>query len=373
MRTITLLVLLAASALACTPTPSDAPSPSSNAPSASPLSSGPSPSVEPSADPSGDASPALSRGPLSWKELEPPGDRPSAREDHTWTFAGGTGLAFLFGGRDGNAVFEDLWIYDLETDRWRAVEPHGDWPRARFGHEAVWVAGRGLLIWAGQLNGSTFYDDLWLYDPERDAWERLPDGGERPTARYGSCSALAAGRLWVSHGFTADGSRFADTWVYDLVDRDWAEVTPSGQLPVERCLHACWTTSSGGLVLYAGQTTGVAALGDLWQLDAAVTASASWRKVEGALPPERRLYAHASWMGDEVVIGGAGLDGAFLDDAHVVDGETLAFEPLEVEGASPPGRSGAELIADPTRDRLLLFGGLDATGTRDDLWEFSFR
>jgi hypothetical protein len=126
-------------------------------------------------------------------------------------------------------------------------------------------------------------------------------------------------------------------------------------------------------VLYAGQTTGVAALGDLWVLDGARSSSLAWSQVEGQLPPERRLYAHTAWLGREIVVGGAGLGGDYLDDAYVVDRDTLAFGALAIDGPSPSGRAGAELIADPSGDRLLLFGGLDEDGARDDLWELSFR
>jgi hypothetical protein len=365
-------LLVAACASTASPSPSPSGVPSATAPSASVLpSAGPSGSPSPSASVAPSATPEASLGPASWTELTSAGEGPARREDHTWTVAAGTGVAYLFGGRSGTAVYEDLWAYELATDSWRVVAPHGDWPRARFGHEAVWVPDLGLVVWAGQLNGSTFYDDLWLYDPARDAWRPLPGDGDRPTARYGSCAVLLRGELWVSHGFTAEGSRFADTKAYDFSSETWRDATPPGQVPVERCLHGCWTVATtGGLVLYGGQTTGVAALGDLWRLDDA--GSPVWRKVEGGLPAERRLFAHAPWRGGEIVVGGGGLDGAFLDDAYLVDGETLGFEALTIDGTRPSGRSGAELVADPTRDRLLLFGGLDGTGARDDLWELTF-
>jgi hypothetical protein len=252
------------------------------------------------------------------------------------------------------------------------LQPGGDGPPARFGHEALWVPGTGLVVWAGQ-RGSTFYDDLWAYDPAANAWEPLPGDGDRPTARYGSCAVYQAGAIQVSHGFTSEGQRFADTRAYDLAISSWADVTPPGEGPVKRCLHGCWLDGRGRLVLYGGQTNGVAALGDLWTLDGDPSEPAAWQQVGGDLPAERRLYAHAPWMGDQVVVGGGGLDGTYLDDAYVVDGDTLAFRPIDTHGPVPAGRSGAELVADPTRGRLLLFGGRDASGARDDLWILAVR
>ena len=84
--------------------------------------------------------------------------------------------------------------------------PSGDGPAARFGHEAVWVDGIGLVVFAGQ-NGPNFFNDLWAYEPASATWRQLPSNGAVPVPRYGTCAAVGPdGRLWISHGFTADGT-----------------------------------------------------------------------------------------------------------------------------------------------------------------------
>ena len=125
----------------------------------------------------------------AWRKLEP-GDGPSAREDHTWTLDPSTRTAYLFGGRDGSTVYDDIWAFDLASDTWRELDPGGRGPAARFGHEAVWVDGVGLVVWAGQAGPTAFFDDLWAYDPAANDWSRLPNDGPKPVARYGSCSAV---------------------------------------------------------------------------------------------------------------------------------------------------------------------------------------
>jgi hypothetical protein len=298
--------------------------------------------------------------PLTWGRIEAAG--PSAREDHTWTVAGDGRTALLFGGRDGATVFGDLWAYDLDADAWSQLSP-GAGPAARFGHEATWVDGIGLVVFAGQA-GATFFNDLWAYEPEAGAWRELPATGDIPVARYGTCAALGPdGRLWISHGFTADGSRFDDTRAYDFDSGAWTDESPAaGGRPVERCLQGCWWTDDG-LVLYAGQTTGVTALGDRWTL-----AGGAWSQADGALPPERNLYARARLDGATLVFGGQALDGGYLADLWLLpDGEGAV--PLESAGATPEGRAGAELVRDAGRGRVLLFGGRDEDGGLADLWQ----
>jgi hypothetical protein len=319
------------------------------------------PSVRPSASP---ASPDPTPAPLTWSQLDASG--PSAREDHTWTLDGSGTTAFLFGGRSGASAMGDLWAYDLDTDRWSEIDAV-DGPAPRFGHEAVWVDDIGVVVFAGQA-GPTFFNDLWAFDPETGAWRQLPAGGDVPVSRYGTCAAIGPdGRLWISHGFTSDGTRFADTKAYDFAGGTWTDETPSGDLPVNRCLHGCWWTADGELTLFGGQTTGVTALDDRWSL----RPGEAWSRIDGTAPTPRNLYARARLEGASLLFGGQGLDGARLDDAWLmIDGRGDAI-PLDVAGAAPAGRSGAELIGDARGGRILLFGGLGVGGALADTWELS--
>ncbi len=295
---------------------------------------------------------------LTWAPVPAPG--PAAREDHTWTVDPDRRIAYLFGGRDGGTVFGDLWAYDLVADAWTSLDP-GLAPAARFGHEAAWVDGIGLVIFAGQA-GTSFFNDLWAYDPDAAAWSELPASGAIPVARYGTCSAVGSdGRLWISHGFTSDGARFDDTRAYDFDTGAWTDESPADARPIERCLHTCWLTDAGELALYAGQTTGVPALGDRW-----IFSGGRWEESTGDLPPERNLPAHVRLGGATLIFGGMALDLGFLDDLWLLRDDMADAEPLTATGPGPSGRAGAALIRDG--GRILLFGGRTANGVSDELW-----
>jgi hypothetical protein len=316
------------------------------------------------------AAPSATQAESGWQPVITFGSMPEAREDHTWTLAADGATAYLFGGRTAEGVaLDDLWAYDLSSGRWEQERAAG--PPARFGHNAAWVEGVGLVIFAGQ-GGAAFYNDLWAFDPAVQRWTRLAARGDLPVARYGSCAAVGPdGRLWISHGFTSEGTRFADTSAYDFSIATWTDETPGGERPVERCLHGCWWTDDGRLALYAGQTTGVPALDDLWQLTPGRRQGTyTWNVVQQSRrwPAARQLYASAGWGGATVIVGGRALDGRYLSDAWLIDDQGTA-RPIRLAGDRPPARAGAELIADPTGGRLLLFGGRDADGAMDDLWE----
>lgn len=282
-------------------------------------------------------------------------------------------MAYLFGGRDGATVFGDLWRFDLAADHWELLKPGGSAPPARFGHDAVWLPGRGLVIFAGQ-NGSSFYNDLWLYDPAANAWTRLPSGGEPPVPRYGSCAVLtSSGQLFISHGFTEEQQRFADSRLYDFATGQWDDATPTaGDIPVARCLHHCFESADGPLILFGGQTTGVPALGDLWRLDLHEE-TPSWKKIDEPLPAARNLYAFARTESAFFVFGGGSLDRGYLSDTWVFSASDLSAAELKTSGGPPPGRSAASFIEDASGHRLLLFGGRDAGHAFADVWALELR
>jgi hypothetical protein len=335
---------------------------------ASPTPGAPSESVAPSGIASAEPTPVVPR----WEALGHREIHPAAREDHTWTATPDGATAYLFGGRgtDG-AAFGDLWAFDLATDAWSPVETEGG-PPARFGHNAAWVTGVGLVIFAGQT-GTTFFNDLWAYDPAEDAWSQLPAGGAVPVARYGSCAAIGPdGRLWISHGFTSEGSRFADTRAYDFATATWTDETPAGDLPVSRCLHGCWWTDDRVFTLYAGQTTGVTALDDWWTLIVGERPGTNiWTRVLPAagVPPDRNLYAAARWGAGTLIFGGTGNDTLRSDTWWLSDDGAATL--LLPEDAGPSRRYGAEMVADPDRGRVLLFGGTDELARFEDTWQLT--
>jgi hypothetical protein len=353
-----LVALLLLGACATTPATSG---PSS---SAAPSDPGATTTHAPSATATVLLSPSAPPGPVAWSQVDASG--PAAREDHTWTVDPEAGVAYLFGGRDGTAVFGDTWAYDLATDAWTQLAPEAS-PAGRFGHEAAWVDGIGLVIFAGQASVDAFFGDLWAYDPVANTWSELPATGALPTPRYGSCAAIGPdGRLWISHGFTQDQARFSDTRAYDFDTYRWTDETPAdGGRPVERCLHGCWWTDDGQLALYAGQTTGTTALDDRWTF-----ADGTWTRIEGSLPSARNLYARARHDGATIVFGGQAIDASYLGDLWLLaDGSADAAPILPVgDGPEPVGRAGAELIVDTERGRALLFGGRTSDGALDDVW-----
>jgi hypothetical protein len=378
-RALALLLLVSA----CSGGPGATGTPTASLPATPTASLPASPSASPSASPTGSPGPTGTTSPppsetptpapdgYAWTELAV-ADGPAAREDHTFTLAADGQSAYLFGGRGASTAYDDLWRYDLATNTWQQLSVEGDAPAGRFGHVAVWVDGLGLVVWSGQAGPNAFFGDIWAFDPDGLAWMRLPDGGEVPLDRYGSCGAIGPdGRLWISHGFTADEGRFFDTRAYDFASGTWTDMTPGdGDVPVLRCLHDCLWTPDGRFVLYGGQTTGVPAIGDMWTW---LTEPAPGYWLEQAPPPApaRQLYALGVLGERAFIFGGGGRDGQPLGDLWLLDLASLAMVEASPSGGQPAARSAAAFVADPARGRLLLFGGKSGSDELADLWQLA--
>lgn len=266
----------------------------------------------------------------------------------------------------------DLWRYELESDEWTRIAVDGAAPAPRFGHTATWVPSVGLVVWSGQA-GPDFFADTWAFDPSTGRWQRLPTNGPVPKARYGSCAAIGPdGRMWISHGFTQDTGRFSDTWAYHFGRRRWSDETPSGSLATIRCLHDCLWSADGRFLLYAGQTTGAPAIGDLWSRGV----DGGWTEVPDVQPEARQLYALAvvgsGQTGERAyVFGGGDRERGKLADLWSLDLGSLTWREEAPTGDAPSARSGAAMVTDPSGTRLLLFGGQTRSGALGDLWELS--
>jgi len=300
-----------------------------------------------------------------WGRLPEAGLIPAPRHDHSLVTDGQR--LYLFGGRDSSPL-GDFWVYNLTTAQWSQVAAAG--PPARFGHNAGYdPASSRMLVFGGQAGG--FFNDVWAYAPTSGTWREIPFH-DSPAPRYGAASALDSdGRLVVSHGFT-DTGRFDDTWVMGVPAGDaWVDLSPpAGERPIKRCLtRGAWDPVSGRFLLFGGQTDSAPFLGDTWQFTAGI-----WLQITGEQAPSpRNLF---SMVRDEeqlraLLFGGRAEDGP-ANDVWVFDGTTDTWSRLATQGEPPSPRNGHDAVWLPESRSMLVFGGEDADGDQNDLWELSF-
>jgi hypothetical protein len=88
--------------------------------------------------------------------------KPVGRQHHTLaSLEPDASQIILFGGQEASqAARADVWLLDLTSGSWQAIESSGG-PAARYNHTAAWIPGRGMVVFGGRDNNGAF-NDLWL-------------------------------------------------------------------------------------------------------------------------------------------------------------------------------------------------------------------
>ena len=157
-----------------------------------------------------------------------------------------------------------------------------------------------------------------------------------------------------------------ETWIWD--GRLWSQRVVSG--PSARVFHAmAFDSIRNKIVLFGGRDSG-GALNDLWEWD-----GSSWSQISTTNPPSPRLngaMAFDSSEGKVVYFCGYDDNSTLFSDTWEYNGLTQAWQLAANSG--PPARQGCKLAFDPTRQKLVLFGGVTQVGTFvpvGDTWEWN--
>ncbi|KAG6037743.1 hypothetical protein E4U41_004815 [Claviceps citrina] len=157
---------------------------------------------------------------MSWKLISGPKDKaatsarepdtcPKARGYHTANMVGGK--LIIFGGSDGGECFDDVWIYDIETRAWKAVDMSVTY--RRLSHTAT-VVGSYLFVLGGH-DGSDYCNDVLLLNLVTMTWDKRRVYGRPPSERGYHGTVLHDSRLLVIGGF--DGSEvYGDVTILEL-------------------------------------------------------------------------------------------------------------------------------------------------------------
>ena len=135
---------------------------------------------------------------MSWKLISAPSKsvgRPTARGYHTANIVGSK--LIIFGGSDGLECFRDVWVFDVDTQIWRAVEIKVSFPR--LSHTAT-VIGSYLFVIGGH-DGVEYSSDVLLLNLVTMQWDKRKVYGTPPSGRGYHGTVLHDSRLFVIGGF----------------------------------------------------------------------------------------------------------------------------------------------------------------------------
>lgn len=307
-----------------------------------------------------------------WQAIQPTTIGPGARYQHAMQYNLATNQVFVFGGRDGSQIFNDVWALDMDTLAWRQMAANAVVaPPARF--STVMIVdepGQNLYVATGQTQGGTVFNDIWKLDLATESWTDLsPTAGEAPIARYGAPGGSLGGNLVTTHGFGT--TRYNDTWRFNTSAEQWENITPGGAAPLNRCLFAATTTSDANLVIHGGCASGFGDcfLDDTWILDSNDNV---WREVLSDIKPVGRqhqtLVSGEAGSNQVILFGGQDASRAPRNDLWTLDLASGVWQSIEApEG--PDARFQHAAVWIPGQG-MLVFGGRDEHPL-GDMWLLS--
>ncbi|KAJ1327791.1 Rab9 effector protein [Microdochium nivale] len=194
---------------------------------------------------------------------------PSPRRAHTaCLYRNGI---YVFGGGDGVRALNDVWRLDVSDPQkmsWKLISPHTsnsaeNRPKPRGYHTANMV-GSKLIIFGGSDGGECF-NDVWVYDVDTQIWKMAPI----PVAfrRLSHTSTIVGSYLFIVGGH--DGNEYSnDVLLLNLVTMTWDKRRIYGLPPSGRGYHG--TVLYDSRLIMIGGFDGSEVFGDVWILELAV-------------------------------------------------------------------------------------------------------
>jgi hypothetical protein len=272
----------------------------------------------------------------------------------------GRGRIVMFGGAAGSRALDDVWEWD--GTRWLRVR-YPSSPPAR-SHLAMTYdeAHATALMFGGVGPGGGFrLNDTWLWDGTD--WHSVEPVAVPPARAEHALAFDAARGKAVLFGGADGAARLADTWEWDGVT--WLEQHPTNSPPARRGHAMVYDVARGETLLFGGNASG-GLLGDQWRWD-----GARWAEVAPATAPPRRTEFSLAYDADRervVLFGGLG-DPGRLADVWEWDGSAWVDRTPPTVYA-PAARSGATMVYDAARRRVVVFGGQGDAGGLNDSWDW---
>ncbi|KAI9316219.1 hypothetical protein BX666DRAFT_2043070 [Dichotomocladium elegans] len=176
----------------------------------------------------------LNLGSKQWSRVHMDGHLPVERSRHSAIMV--DGLMYVWGGQRAGRYLNDMFVFNTNTyssnPQWEFVMPNNEGPSARAGHVSVTFDNK-LYIFGG-TDGDHLYNDIWSFDLQTRLWAQVPAVGYIPVPRTNFSSALVDGVLYIFGGCGPDGQDLGDLCAFRIKSQRWYMFQNMGPAPSAR-------------------------------------------------------------------------------------------------------------------------------------------
>ena len=301
--------------------------------------------------------------PVNWSPSSATG--PAARVWPAMDFDSTRGVTVLFGGSTGGpGSFQDTWEWDgfAWTQRTPATSPP-----ALVGAMMAYDSRRHVsVLFGGEDATGALSSATWEWDGT--TWTQRSLGASPPPRVWGAMTYDSLGAHMVMFGGDAAVGRVADTWEFD--GNAWTQISPASA-PSPRLLPAMAFDSVHNQTVLFGGSDVSGRTADTWTWD-----GTNWSQLLTATQPYARFsatMAFDSQRGRTVLFGGDHIQPFALGDSNDTWDWDGAQWTRDWTAGAPAIRSGQVMSFDSRRDRVVMFGGENASTSPatlyGDTWE----
>lgn len=146
----------------------------------------------------------------------------------------------IFGGlSQTNTTYNDVYIYDIDKNEWFMPDIEGDIPDSRCSHSSV-IYENKLYIYGGSSPSSGLFDDLWeldISDIHKLKWKCLSNNsGSGYREMHSSCIFFDNDKpyIFIHGGRSGEGRILSEGLIYSINDNIWLKPIETG---ISRCSH----------------------------------------------------------------------------------------------------------------------------------------
>jgi hypothetical protein len=322
-------------------------------------------------------------GTPAWSQIQAPTPLPRTRDSHCAIYDPAGDRMVVYGGDGSNR--NDAWSLALAgPPAWARLEPSGSTPQGHSSHTAIIDVRRNHVVFFGGKpdTGPATGDLSVLALGATPAWSEIVKPlGPTTMAIHTSIYDPVASRIIPFGGMTYFAGPINETWAASLDPAPlWTRLEPAGALPAPRHSHvAIYDRLRERMVVYGGFPTSLVQgyLNEVWTLS--LSGDPTWAQApsSGGAPSVHGTATRAFYdpIEDRMVFY------LPLDLTHGFP--TVWAQPMSQLGqwqylstgdVHPPNSESPNVIYDPLRDRLILFGGCLSNGMApSDVWAFSLR
>ena len=297
---------------------------------------------------------------VAWVEVNPPGDRPPARRDHSMAYdAKRKRIVMAFGRTELAPALNETWEYDglawIKAPPQFGVDPRADAPLAYDPiRERVYTFG-GALVGAE----TRYWDGSF--------WQLVAPAASPPARAVASMAFDGTRGELVMFGGDDGVDALADTWVFD--GTTWTEIGPTDDPPGRVGFGMSFDSRTEQAVVYAGWSCcGQVDYDDTWEWD-----GREWSEALVSLNPGKRQSNAMTFdpaRGRSVTFGGYDTDINYCVE-RTWEYDSSAQVWTEVLGPQPPRRCHHGMVYSESHGGVLLFGGSNTGDDKNDTWLFS--